>query len=239
LILKTQPGGHDDRSHENDEYDDNDDDLIDISHRGNARGGRDSNHPPPPDIESRLLALTVQNDSILLSTPPVQPPHHSGRSEGRHSRSASTSNDISKQPYSTPPRTFHQNNNSSSNGSNHIVLRSASDDGNALRWELARIQGLLGSVMKKRYRSTHGSSIASKAASEEEVRNLRAALEQQEVATSLRQADSSFLQAQLEEKDNLLAEVSKLLETVEERQSALEAENLQLRTELEKYKHPP
>jgi hypothetical protein len=64
-------------------------------------------------------------------------------------------------------------------------------------------------------------------------------LEQQEVATSLRQADSSFLQAQLEEKDNLLAEVSKLLETVEERQSALEAENLQLRTELEKYKQRP
>jgi centromeric protein E len=95
-------------------------------------------------------------------------------------------------------------------------------EGDILHQELARIQGLLGSVLKRRQRGT-----------EAQVRSLRAALEQQEVASSLRRADASFLQAQLEEKDNLLAEVSKLLETVEERQSALETENARLRRELE------
>jgi centromeric protein E len=98
-------------------------------------------------------------------------------------------------------------------------------EGDILHQELARIQGLLGSVLKRRQRGT-----------EAQVRSLRAALEKQEVATSLRRADASFLQAQLEEKDNLLAEVSRLLETVEERQSALEAENAQLRRELEDLK---
>jgi len=45
------------------------------------------------------------------------------------------------------------------------------------------------------------------------------------VATSLRQADSSFLQTQLQEKDRLLQEVSKILESVERRQLLLEKEN--------------
>lgn len=117
------------------------------------------------------------------------------------------------------------------NGSlRHHKIRSSSGDGDVLQSELSRIQGLLGSVLKKRL---SGAAVAAPAISEEEVRSLRAALEQQEVATSLRQADSSFLQAQLEEKDNLLAEVSKLLEAVEERQGQLEAENLRLRQELE------
>lgn len=103
-----------------------------------------------------------------------------------------------------------------------------------LQAELARIQGLLSSVLKKRGRKAGPpTAAAAESASEEELRQLRAQLEEQEVATSLRQADSSFLQAQLEEKDNLLAEVSKILEAVEERQAALEAENKALRKEVD------
>ena len=233
LILKTQPG-----QHEMD--DDEDDDLIDISHRGGALSQESSSAPNnnsnTNDIESRLLALTVNNDSLVL-TPEHRIPHGSQlqqhESDGRHRRSSSNGMTSSIQQYMTPPRNF---NSSYVSGNDHT-----SSDGNALQLELARIQGLLGSVMKKRYRMGQNAMSGSSAASikaTEEVRSLRAALEQQEVATSLRQADSSFLQAQLEEKDNLLAEVSKLLETVEERQSALEAENLQLRKELEKYRQP-
>jgi centromeric protein E len=106
----------------------------------------------------------------------------------------------------------------------------AADD---LQLELARIQGLLGSVLKRRQQRRMVLPKSHHPADDEEVRNLRAQLEQQEVVTSLRQADSSFLQSQLEEKDKLLVEVSKLLEAVEERQSALEAENKALREEVE------
>jgi septation ring formation regulator EzrA len=67
---------------------------------------------------------------------------------------------------------------------------------------------------------------------EEELRSLRAQLEMQEVASSFRKADASFLQQQLEEKDELLQEVSKILEAVEERQIRLEEENAALRKEL-------
>jgi Kinesin motor domain len=92
-----------------------------------------------------------------------------------------------------------------------------------LQSELSRIQSLLGTVLQKRY--SH----------DETVRNLRAQLEEQEVTGTLRQADSSFLQKQLAEKDALLEEVSRLLETVEEKQSRLEAENASLRQELARY----
>ena len=111
--------------------------------------------------------------------------------------------------------------------------RSANKD---FQSELSRIQGLLGSVLKKRM--TAGSAEKAQAsASEKEVRNLRVQLEEQQVATSLRKADSTFLQAQLEEKDNLLHEVSKILEAVEERQAKLEAENAALRKELAALKY--
>jgi len=99
--------------------------------------------------------------------------------------------------------------------------------------ELNRIQGLLGSVLKKRTRgvksppSTGGNGL--KAA---EVNKLRAQLEEQEVTSSLRQADSSFLQKQLDDKDSLLAEVSKILEQVEQRQVQLEAENTALKAKV-------
>ena len=102
----------------------------------------------------------------------------------------------------------------------------------ALHSELSRIKGLLGSVLQKRMTTPGGDA-------DKVVRNLRAQLEEQQVATSLRQADSSFLQAQLEEKDNLLQEVSKILEAVEERQAKLELENAALRKEVTALKERP
>jgi centromeric protein E len=220
LILKTQPISS--LSDDNE----NDDDMLDISSPGtnNETLTVHHNRNKTADIESRLLALTVNPDPIIVSNerkssplPPqkLQPftsnvsPYHNNR-------------------YQTPPRNQH---NKNKNSNTSIP--------NDLHQELARIQGLLGSVMKKRQRNNMmngGGSTTTTSATEEEVRSLRAALEQQEVVTSLRQADSSFLQAQLEEKDNLLMEVSKLLETVEERQLALENENMQLRNELNEYK---
>ncbi|KAL3902436.1 MAG: hypothetical protein SGILL_010823, partial [Bacillariaceae sp.] len=66
-----------------------------------------------------------------------------------------------------------------------------------------------------------------------EVESLRKQLEDYERTTNLRKADSSFLQAQLEEKDKLLEEVSNLLEAVEQRQAELEQENAKLKKEVE------
>jgi centromeric protein E len=65
-----------------------------------------------------------------------------------------------------------------------------------------------------------------------EVESLRKQLEEYERTTNLRKADSSFLQAQLEEKDKLLEEVSNLLEAVEQRQAELEKENAELKREV-------
>lgn len=65
-----------------------------------------------------------------------------------------------------------------------------------------------------------------------ELESLRMQLEQQERTTTLRKADSHFLQLQLEEKDKLLEEVSSLLEAVEKRQGVLERENFALKREL-------
>lgn len=100
------------------------------------------------------------------------------------------------------------------------------DADKGLQEQLNRIRGLLGSVMKKRNGVHH---------EREEVRTLRAQLEHQETASALRKADSSFLQQQLEQKDALLKEVSKLLEQMEERQIKLEEENAALRKELASY----
>ena len=62
--------------------------------------------------------------------------------------------------------------------------------------------------------------------------SLRRQLKHQERTTSLRKADSHFLQLQLEEKDMLLEDVSSLLEAVEKRQGELERENLALWREI-------
>ena len=67
---------------------------------------------------------------------------------------------------------------------------------------------------------------------DEEVEKLRTQLNEQEITTSLRKADSSFLQSQLHEKDSLLREVSKILEAVERRQMELESENSRVKERL-------
>ena len=115
-----------------------------------------------------------------------------------------------------------------------IVEKDRSDD---MYNELHRIQGLLGSVLKKRSvgkttSSAGGGITINGVKNTAEVTKLRAQLEQQEVASSLRKADAHFLQKQLEEKDDLLQEISKILEQVEQRQVQLEAENAALKKEV-------
>lgn len=111
-------------------------------------------------------------------------------------------------------------------------LQGPDDTDKNLQIELSRIQGLLGAVLKKRKQQKVATSSLNSARSEQEVANLRAQLEQQEVASNIRKADSSFLQKQLDEKDDLLLEVSKILEAVEQRQVQLEKENAALRAKL-------
>ena len=65
-----------------------------------------------------------------------------------------------------------------------------------------------------------------------EIESLQVQLQRQERVTSLRKADSRFLQAQLREKDRLLEDVSSLLEVLEKRQEDLEHENHVLKCEL-------
>lgn len=96
--------------------------------------------------------------------------------------------------------------------------------------ELHRIQGLLSTVLVKR--SVFSTPDRWSPKRDMEVEELRAQLHEKEVTTSLRKADSSFLQSQLAEKDVLLAEVSKFLETVEKRQVELEAEIVSLKDQL-------
>jgi centromeric protein E len=108
-----------------------------------------------------------------------------------------------------------------------------------LNVELNRIRKLLGSVLEKKrhHRLPSPRRINSMADDDydyddDEVEVLRAQLQQHEVTTSLRKADSSFLQSQLEEKDQLLQEISSVLEAVEQRQLQLEAENAAMREEV-------
>jgi chromosome segregation ATPase len=117
-----------------------------------------------------------------------------------------------------------------------------------LHIELSRIRGLLGSVLQKRGMTTPGPSTALDQSfdyasppprmgmEDKKVETLRKQLERQELTTSLRKADSSFLQNQLREKDKLLEEVSKVLEAVEKRQAELESENVALRAEIKALK---
>lgn len=115
-------------------------------------------------------------------------------------------------------------------------------DEDALNAELGRIRGLLGTVLKKKgideadpdlQRTLDFTSpLRSPPEMVRQVEQLRHQLEEQEVATNLRKADSSFLQSQLREKDLLLEEVSKVLEQVEMRQAELEQENAALRAEV-------
>lgn len=136
--------------------------------------------------------------------------------------------DTAPNPLSTPPRLR-------VTAPDDVALSTEEDS--VLHSELSRIQGLLRSVLRKRSAAGLVASqrlgvVPSSPNNEEELRSLRAQLEMQEVASSFRKADASFLQQQLEEKDELLQEVSKILEAVEERQIRLEDENNSLRKEL-------
>ena len=110
-------------------------------------------------------------------------------------------------------------------------------EGKKLVNELHRIQGLLGTVLAKKGSTVSPSSSktprtstpSKKAESEVEVERLRAQLHQQAVHSSLRMADSTFLQAQLQEKNDLLKDISDILEAVEKRQVELESENDRLK----------
>jgi len=115
-------------------------------------------------------------------------------------------------------------------------------EGKKLVNELHRIQGLLATVLKKKGSTVSpggnnsvsstpivGPPMVRKAESEVEVERLRAQLHDQAVHSSLRMADSTFLQAQLQEKDALLKDISQILEAVEKRQVELETENDRLK----------
>lgn len=130
---------------------------------------------------------------------------------------------------------FRFDDNSISNGS--MEDDSTIIEGNKLVKELHRIQGSLHNILNKnglsptKSISPNKSTISQK---DEEVERLRAQLHEQAVSTSLRQADSTFLESQLQEKDALLSDISQVLEDVEKRQMQLEAENERLRIEWSK-----
>jgi len=136
-------------------------------------------------------------------------------------------------------------------GSTSLGDESTIVEGKKLVTELHRIQGLLGSVLAKKGSTSTGAGSPSGGGigigngvgpatprrsnqHEGEVERLRAQLHEQAVHTSLRKADSTFLQAQLQEKDVLLRDISQILEAVEQRQLQLENENEKLKREWEK-----
>ena len=116
-----------------------------------------------------------------------------------------------------------------------IPLASNESDTQALT-EMRRIQGLLSNVLQQKSKGASPRPIVRQGyhtpSRDAEVEKLRAQLYEQEVTTSLRKADSSFLQQQLEEKDTLLQEVSRILLTVEQRQMDLEQTNNALKASL-------
>jgi len=111
--------------------------------------------------------------------------------------------------------------------------------------EMHRIQELLDTVLQKRGlgnrnknqnqqqqpddNDNEDDNLLNVTREEELVEELRHQLHQQEVTTSLKSADATFLQSQLLEKDGLLLEVSHILEAAEHRQLELETENATLK----------
>jgi len=107
--------------------------------------------------------------------------------------------------------------------------------------ELHRIRELLATELKKKGSTVApygknsvstpivGPPMIRKAESQVEVETLRPQLHDQAVHSSLRMADSTCLQAQLQEKDALLKGISQILEAVEKRQVELETENDRLK----------
>jgi hypothetical protein len=83
----------------------------------------------------------------------------------------------------------------------NCVQEAAPEEHNNLLEELHRIQGMLGTVMKKRRDKPVSSSVRPTPDRDEEVERLRIQLQEQEITSTMRKADSSFLQNQLAEKD--------------------------------------
>ena len=114
--------------------------------------------------------------------------------------------------------------------------------------ELHRIQELLGTILRRKEMNSSSSKQSVRSAArplsperysknsssyrDEEVSRLRLQLEEQTLAGSMRKADLSFLEFQLQQKDALLTDISGILESVEARQRQLEKENVRLKKEL-------
>ena len=140
-------------------------------------------------------------------------------------------NGMNQVSISTPGMSSAENKQSSGQAENE----EDEHDGGLLE-ELHRIQGMLGTVMKKKHKGFGGvgkSLTPTKTPQRDaEVERLRMQLKEQEVASTMRKADSSFLQSELDKKENLLNQVSVLLSALEKRQLELEQENKQLRGDL-------
>ncbi|KAL7434033.1 hypothetical protein ACHAXH_004023 [Discostella pseudostelligera] len=123
------------------------------------------------------------------------------------------------------------------------------DEDPSLLVELHRIQAMLDTVMKKKRKGTYGGAKSTPGGGggggddninaqyrtpkrDAEIERLRMQLQEQEVTSTMRKADSSFLQSQLNEKEGILQEVAVLLEALEKRQLELENENKQLKNDL-------
>ena len=65
-----------------------------------------------------------------------------------------------------------------------------------------------------------------------EIEMLRSELVKQDMVVCLRQADSSFLESQPAQKDQLLKDIAKVLANVEQRQVELEVENRKIKDSL-------
>ena len=135
---------------------------------------------------------------------------------------------------------FSEKDNQSADESMSLGDESTIMEGQKLVSELNRIRGLLGNVLERKSNPgslTSGDGTPIKlntSGNEQEVERLRAQLHEQAVTTSLRKADTSFLQSQLQEKDKLLNDVSQILGAVEKRQVDLEAENERIKQEYTK-----
>ena len=185
--------------------------------------------------DTHVLVSAIQNlESLILKggnlssaskTDLTEGPNRALDSALMQAESSSMASPASNRPSVASPQTY-----SSPHGD---------EQNNSLFDELHRIQGMLGSVMKKRRggnsarKSTTGAKLDFKSPQRDaEVEKLRLQLQEQEVASTMRKADSSFLQSQLNEKEELLKDVSVLLQALENRQLELETENRQLKEDL-------
>ena len=139
------------------------------------------------------VASTVEGDgSSLPSRRSLDAALIKAESDGNDAKSQASSTMSMKPPLATPTE--------------QSMVDDAADD--HLLEELHRIRGMLGAAMvKKRNKAGGGSNSASKKTSnrtpdrDAEVEQLRMQLQSQEVASTMRKADSSFLQSQLNEKE--------------------------------------